>query len=179
VGIAAPSSRVRSDLLWLKDGRLYQGEDPITAKPFQEADYLVVEVERTETYPDWPSIPGMTAAQQKLLSILGGDGSMDDKRAALRRAWPEFQALLNGCQYLSRPDKERIAGDVVAEVKRLLNKLDPFGNETRGIEATSVPTLDFLEVPGTVDLSDPKSVALARVALTGQPFDTSPGPASD
>ena len=72
IGIGAPPGSVDMEKLWLSKGRLVKGADPIAAarQPYQDHDYLVLEVERLETRDDWPSLPGITEFQEKIAAIL-------------------------------------------------------------------------------------------------------------
>jgi len=54
VGIAADENAIDGDRLWVQDGRLRHGEDPVTARAYGAHDYMVVQVEASEHRTGWP-----------------------------------------------------------------------------------------------------------------------------
>jgi hypothetical protein len=80
VGIGAPVTDIDFSQLWLVDGHLVQGRDPIAGRPFTGSDYMVIQLERTERLPNWPALPGMSEQQQRFNTVLGDDlSSASDK----------------------------------------------------------------------------------------------------
>jgi hypothetical protein len=174
VGVAAPAAEVAFDQLWLRDGRLLTGDDPVSASPFEAADYLVIAVEHVEAYTDWPALPGMADAQRRISTAMS-QGTADEKRARVREVWPEFQQLVDESPYLTKPDRLRIAGNVLADLRARIDRADPFAPriEHRGAgEPTAAAEFDLAGVEEHVDLADAKSRAFAEQALTraGDPF---------
>lgn len=178
VGISAPAGDVDMNQLWLREGRLVKGSDPITAKPYQDHDYMVLEIERRDTRDDWPSLPGISEFQDKFALVMSeGALPVNDRRKKLAELWPSFQQALASSKYLTRPDRENIAHSVSEDLKKRLIALEssnPF-IETRGWRDTkghsiSVTEFDFLEIPHYTDRSNTESVSRAHVALTKNPF---------
>lgn len=133
VGIAAPVGDVPFDRLWLKEGRLMVGADPVQARtPYQDHDYMVIEIERVDTYDAWPGLPGMAAMQEKFSAIMADGGvSAEDKRKRLGTAWPEFTTLLQKTPQLIPADRKRIEQAVLTQLQSQLSSQNPF--ETRSV----------------------------------------------
>jgi hypothetical protein len=174
VGIGAPAADVRFDRLWLRDGRLLEGDDPVSGRPFEAADYLVLAIERVDALTDWPALPGM-ADMQRRISLAMSARSVEEKRARLREIWPEFRQLLDESPSLTRPDRLRIAGNVLADLEARLARDDPFAPrvEHRGLAGDAADAgFDLAGVEEHVDLADAGGRALAERALggAGDPF---------
>lgn len=174
VGIAAPSDDIDVSKLWLKEGHLVQGIDPMASHPYQDHDYMVIAVERLEKRDDWPRLPGISELNEEFAKIMA-DGSTDnpEKGKRLNALWPEFQqALVNSKRYLTRPDRERIAGNVETQLKEQLKALaGPFPTfETRSwgesTTRTRKPTeFDLADVPDYIDPTDQQSAKTGKRAL--------------
>jgi hypothetical protein len=113
VGISAPTETVDMSQLWLKNGHLVKGRDPIDAKPYGDHDYMVLEIERRGTRDDWPSLPETVEYQDKFAVVMR-DGTLpvSNKRLKLAELWPGFQQVLGSSKYLTRSDRENIAHSV-------------------------------------------------------------------
>jgi hypothetical protein len=168
VGIGAPAAEVPLERLWLRDGRLLAGDDPVSGLPFDADDYLVISIERVDALTDWPALPGM-ADMTRRISLAMSVRAMDEKRARLREVWPEFQQLLDESPYLTRPDRLRIAGNVLADLQARLARDDPFAPrvEHRGLVTSSETSFDLAGVEEGIDLADAAGLALAERALAG------------
>jgi hypothetical protein len=162
VGIGASTSEIDLGRLWLRDGHLIMGRDPIAGSSFNSYDYMVIQVERRERLPNWPALPGMSEQQQSFNSVLA-DGLLtaDDKRDRLRRLWPGFREALQTSPHLTRNDAIRIENDVAHDLQARLDaqqKGNPFEAKAWGSESVvrqSPAAIDFAEVAeydGPVDL---------------------------
>src|SRR5262245_3561579 len=160
------AASVNMKQLWLKDGRLFTGEDPVSAAPFEQADYFVLALERVDTYADWPALPGMADVQRRIAGAMSCR-SVDEQRARVREVWPDFQQLIDESPYLVRPDRLRIAGNVLADLKARLARNDPFapGTEVRSFGDEADAAFDLAEIPEEIALEDAGSRALAERAL--------------
>src|SRR5262249_13082777 len=149
----APAAEVNLKQLWLKDGRLAKGDKPTSATPFEDADYFVLALERVDTYADWPALPGMADVQRRLTAAMSARG-VEEQRIRLREVWPDFQQLIDESPYLVRPDRLRIAGSVLADLKARLARNDPFapGLEARSFAAEEDEEFDLASVPEEIDL---------------------------
>jgi hypothetical protein len=176
VGINAPEAEIPFGLLWLRDGRLVKGADPIAGRPYEDYDYFVLEIERRDRRVDWPGLPGMAAMQEKFAAVMRDTLAVPEKRQRLAALWPEFQQLLADSAFLVGPDREQIANDVSLELKKRLEALEtgnPFETRAWG---DSHPVrrepgiFDFLDVPEYLNRANPKEVGAALLALAGNPF---------
>ncbi|MBU8900985.1 hypothetical protein KRR26_35860 [Corallococcus sp. M34] len=151
VGIAAPRDRFRDFELWLNQGRLVKGQDPISGLPYTDHDYMVIEVERRTTREDWATLPGIASFDNKFGDVMRSSASPQAKRAQLRTLWPEFEQALANSRDLTSPDRRRIqsavANDLLGRL-RLIETGNPFetrsiAHEPRRIVAND---FDFLDV---------------------------------
>ncbi len=154
VGIGTPEENVDVDRLWLRDGRLMMGVDPVVARPYTDHDYMVVQIERREARPDWPGLPGIADFEQRFRAVMG-DGALlpADRRNRLAAVWPAFCRTLADSPHLTRLDAGRIAGQVSDDLKarlRAMESASPF--ETRSWAEATVATrkpadVDFADLP--------------------------------
>jgi len=171
VGVAAPAEEVPFQGLWLREGRLVQGSDPVAAAPYRDHDYMVVEIQRKETYDNWAALPGVEEIQEKFSAILGDGGlSVDDRKERLDQMWPEFMTLLRNTRELTPSDRKRIAHIVLQDLKNQLSAESPF--ETRSL--ADAPSdyegrrgFDLLALP---EISEYVGATLDPRALEGHPF---------
>ncbi len=162
VAIAASATDVDFGRLWLVDGHLLEGRDPIAGRPFVGHDYLVIQLERSDRLPNWPALPGMTEQQQRFNTVLGDDlNSAAEKSERLNKLWPGFNEALQTSPYLTKADATAIANDVLADLTGRLNAQrsgNPFESKSWGsddLEATSATEIDFAEVPESGRTSAP------------------------
>jgi hypothetical protein len=177
VGINAAETAVAFDRLWLREGRLVQGLDPIVGLPYEDHDYMVLEIERRTSRDDWPSLPGIAEYEEKFAAVMRDTGlSVPEKRQRLGTLWPQFTEALNTSPFLIRSDREQIAASVAGDLKARLDAMEsnnPFETRSWGDDAivTRTPdTFDYLDVPTYVDHTNAASVQSARTTLEGNPF---------
>lgn len=177
VGMSAAIGTVDFSKLQLRGGRLHIGDDPISAKPYQAHDYMVIEVERWDTRDDWPGLPGISEFEERFGAIMADMGlAVSDKRKRLEELWPAFQQALASSKLLTTPDRENIADSVSQDLNTRLDKIGGeklFETKNWGGEVTgSAPPeqFDFLDIPQYTNRKDPESLRRAAHALTGQPF---------
>lgn len=173
VGINKPDGSVDLSRLWLKEGRLLEGSDPFVARPYDGADYMVLEIERRDSLDAWPSLPGMAEYQQQFGGIMADANlTVAQKRERLAAVWPQFTEFLASTVYLTRPDRERIATNVAADLNNRLAAMqsgNPFV-ETRSVDeaqarAKRAEEFDFVDVG---EYEEP--LVPAGGALGGNPF---------
>jgi hypothetical protein len=162
VGIGATAADVDFSRLWLVDGHLVEGRDPVAGRPFVGYDYMVIQLERTERLANWPALPGMTDQQQRFNAVLGDDlASPHEKSERLNRLWPGFKEALRVSPYLTKADARAIANDVQADLQGRLTAQrsgNPFESKSWGseaIEATSAAEMDFAEIPESGRTDEP------------------------
>jgi hypothetical protein len=176
LGVSAESDKVDPKKLWLKNGRLVTGIDPVAAAPYQDHDYMVLAVERRERREDWPGLPGLSEFQQEFAAILASAAPVAEKRKQLGEPWVRFTQALETSAHLTVPDREAIAGDVQQDLKKRLQAIEggnPFESKSWGetkSRAISPTAYDFLDVERSVDVSDARSRRLGQEALTSQAF---------
>jgi hypothetical protein len=177
LGISAPAGEVDIRTLWLKDGRLVQGEDPMVSGAYQDHDYMVLEIERRDTRDDWPSLPGIAEYQNQFGAIMAdGKLAVADKKGRLKDLWPSFQQSLAASLLLTAPDRENIAHSVSKDLNARLDAMEhgnPFETRSWGdakTRAIAPGDFDFVDVGVYTDRGDAASVRQAREALTRNPF---------
>jgi hypothetical protein len=174
LGIAAPTAQIDTSALWLKDGRLVKGIDPIASRPYEEHDYMVLSIERSDRRDDWPRLPGLMEFNAQFGGIMADSGlDADSKAEQLNHLWPAFIQALKDSKFLIRPDQERIAGDVQLDLGRRLKAIKaggPFETRSWGepAERLQQPTeFDLADVPNYIDPADSESARVGKAALEG------------
>jgi hypothetical protein len=160
VGLGADLAQVDFSRLWLRDGHLVKGPDPLAAKPYQDHDYVVVELEKREVRDDWPGLPGMTELQEQLEGIMKlPKATVAHKREKLAAVWPEVVQTLTGSPYLTTANAYFIAANIAANLKERLEAIEshnPF--ETRswsGDAQDPDPTnIDLAAIPDYCEFSN-------------------------
>lgn len=177
LGVGAAAEEVDTNTLWLRDGRLVQGADPMAAQPYQNHDYMVLEIERRDTRDDWPSLPGISDYQDQFAAIMADSQiAVPGKRKRFKDLWPGFQQVLASSRFLTVPDRENIAHSVSQDLKKRLDAMEnanPFETRSWGeARARTIPPtqFDFIDVADYTDRSNPASVRQAKEALTLNPF---------
>jgi len=162
VGIGAPATQIDLGRLWLREGRLVTGTDPIASRAFIDHDYMVIQLERCERIPNWPSLPGMSDLQQRFNNVLADDLlTPQEKRDRLGRLWPGFREALQQSPYLTRHDAGSIENDVAHDLAARLAALEtgsPFETKAWGSDSSferSPAVMDFAEVPQYEGPADP------------------------
>lgn len=157
VGIGAVAGSVDLSRLWLRDGKLVQGNDPLVARPYEENDYFVVQVERRDVRDDWPALPVIADLNAKFAAVMADASTKAaDKRATLGEMWPEFSEVLVSSPYLTAAHACKIRADVQADLKGRLDALEygnPFETKAWGTDTTTTKApeaFDFADVPDYV-----------------------------
>jgi hypothetical protein len=177
LSVSAPAEQIDVSRLWLRNGRLVKGDDPIAAQPYHDYDYMVLELERRDTRDDWPGLPGIAEFQDKFAVVMADAQTKPaDKRQRLRDLWPSFQQTLAASALLTDPDRESIAHSVSKDLNQRLEAMEhgnPFETRSWGdakTRAVSPAKFDFLDVAEYTDRANPASVREARAALSAVPF---------
>lgn len=177
VGINVPSTDVAFNELWVRDGRLIKGPDPIVGVNYEDHDYMIIEIERRDSRDDWPSLPGISQYQERFADVMRDETlNIQQKRQKLFTVWPAFKQSLDESPYLTQPDREQIAGSVGSDLKKRLEAMEkgnPF--ESRGwrdehVVLKSPAQFDFLDVPNYIDRNDAASARMAKLFLEVNPF---------
>ncbi len=178
LGVSARSSEVKLSELWLKDGRLVQGRDPIVGKPYTDYDYMILEVERRPNREDWPGLPKIAEFNEQFAAVMR-DSAVDvkGKKARLGKIWPQFQQALNESPYLITADREQIEVSLSKDLNKRLDameKKNPF-YETRAwgeplVRSKSPEEFDFLDVPDYLDARDTSDARRTIISMGENPF---------
>jgi hypothetical protein len=173
VGIGAPEKEVDLNQLWLRDGRLVIGADPIVARPYEDHDYMVLQVEHRDHRKDWTRLPGMVEFDKQFADVVAdGKAAHAEKLSRLAALWPTFTEALRGSSSLTARDASRIADNVSKDLRARVDAIaygNPFETKspTTGAAEARDPTLfDLAEIP---DYRDP-NLAPDQAALQGNPF---------
>lgn len=160
VGLGADLAQIDFSRLWLRDGHLMKGPDPFAAQPFEDHNYVMVEVERREVREDWPGLPGMTKLQEQLEGIMKlHKTTVATKRTKLAAAWPEVMQTLTSSPHLTTANARFIAANIAANLEERLQAIEshnPF--ETRswsGDAPDPDPTnIDLAVIPDYYEFND-------------------------
>jgi hypothetical protein len=155
-GIAAPAAEVDFERLWVREGRLWEGRAADALTPYERSDHLLVIVERGPARQDWRGLPALTPHEAAFDTVLRLTGITKEAAAErLNETFAQFDADLAAEADLSDPDKDRIRGEVIAELQRRVDRkyAGPFVArpiETRSIGGIARPVspegFDFLDV---------------------------------
>ena len=120
---------------------------------YEEHDHLLVAVERGGRREDWRGLPTLTPHETAFDSVLR-DTSLPEgpAKTKINELFVKFDSDLDGEPDLTQPDKERIRGEVIAElesrVKRKFGAI--FQSETRSVagiqRSINSEGFDFLDV---------------------------------
>jgi hypothetical protein len=156
VGVAAPASEIDFDRFWVREGRLWEGHTADALTPYEQHDHLLLAIEKGAPRQDWRGLPSLTPHEAAFDAVLRKAGIAKDAAATrLNEVFAEFDADLTGEEELSDPDKDRIRGEVIAELQNRLGRLGagPFAagaRETRSVggirRMVSPEGFDFLDV---------------------------------
>lgn len=155
-GIAAPANEVDFKQLWVKDGRLHIGPSADQLRVYEARDHLLIAVERGAPREDWRGLPSLLPHEDAFKAALsdspGASGTVQERANAAFRA---FDADLIAEEELTEPDKDRIRGQVIADLQARIRRLvDPLGlgqPETRSVggidrEMGEPRDFDFLKI---------------------------------
>jgi hypothetical protein len=157
VGIAAPAAEVDFSELWVREGRLLKGNAADALQPYEAKDHLLVSVERGPPREDWRGMPSLALHEAAFDGALRKPGvGKEAIETELNDIFAAFDTDLTREEDLTNPDKDRIRGEVIAELHtRIARKFaGPFGgppkDERRSIGGISVNVdpdgFDFLAV---------------------------------
>ena len=143
--IAAPASDIDFDSLWVKDGRLLQGKSADALQFYERADHLLVTVEPGAPRQDWRGLPNLTPHEAEFDAVLRSDATRAIAEQQLNEKFAAFDADLSAEEDLVDPDKDRIRGEVVAELKTRINRkyAGIFGSETRSVGGVTRAAVDL------------------------------------
>jgi hypothetical protein len=153
--INAPSASIDPKRLWIKAGRLYEGENPVAARPFDSHDMMLFELHRGPSRtPSWATLPKLALHSAVFDGLLKGETVVADLKTKLNRAYVTFETDVNGLDDLTKPDKAAIRAMVAKDLQERVAKIDGGGLfenrsvsgldqriELRGFSARMIPDL--------------------------------------
>ena len=177
VGINVPETEIQFERVFMREGRLIYGRDPLSARPFEEHDYMLLEVEALNERADWPGLPVIADFKKQFSDILGdGKASLDDKKAQLNAIWPGFAQALLDSPFLTKLHAEKIRVDTSADIQKRLTAMQTGGQfEFRSVltgetETKAPEDFSFIDVESYVNLDLPAEVTLRAAQVGAAPF---------
>lgn len=121
--INAPQSELGAAELWIRDGRLYQGPNPPSARPFESHDMMLFELHRGPSRAAvWATLPGL-AARAKAFDTILRDASEADLPKKVNDEFRAFEADLRTIDDLTQPDKAAIRAMVATDLKKRVEQI--------------------------------------------------------
>lgn len=118
VAINAPANSIKASNLWIKDGRLLYGENPLVADFFSVKDMMLFELHRGPSRAQvWATLPALAPHAEEFDRALR-DYPADQLRAKLNDLYREFEADLGKSAELTRPDKAAVRALIAEDLKR-------------------------------------------------------------
>lgn len=169
VAVNTPQAAINPAYLWVKEGRLHEGPNPVAARPFDSHDMMLFELHRGPSRAaSWATLPALSAHAKAFDSALR-DTPADQLAATINAAFRKFEADLRAIDDLTRPDKAAIRAlvgdDLKTRVKAiqggdLIETRSLAGAPTR-VEMRSFRPRDLAEPPlGAALPSRPEGVPL-------------------
>ncbi|HVT29835.1 MAG TPA: hypothetical protein VHE81_17585 [Lacipirellulaceae bacterium] len=134
VAINAPQTEVPANTLWVKEGRLYEGPNPVASKPFDSTDMMLFELHRGPSRAaSWATLPAL-AARAKAFDTALRDTPAEQLPVTINNLFRQFEADLRGIDDLSNPDKSAIRAMVANDLKGRVSAIQGGGLiETRSV----------------------------------------------
>lgn len=121
--IAAPAAEVNFDRLWVREGRLWEGASVDALRIYERYDHLLVTIERGPARQDWRGLPQLVSHEAALDSVLrAANFTKDAAEARLNDLFAAFDSDLTNESELTESDKDRIRGEVIAEMQRRIER---------------------------------------------------------
>jgi hypothetical protein len=177
VGINVPEAQIQFERVFMREGRLVYGRDPVSAKPFEEYDYMLLEVEQLKERADWPGLPVIADYKKQFSDILGDAKlKLEDKKTQLNAAWPGFAQALLDSPYLTRLHADKIQVDTKADLQGRLDAMQTGGQfEFRSVltgkmETKAPEDFDFVDVGSYISMEQPAEVTQRAGQIGAAPF---------
>lgn len=136
VGVAAPAAEVDFGRLWMREGRLWGGTSAKALSPYEDNDHILVSIERGPPRQDWRGLPALQPHEAAFDGVLRtADIDRASAETQLNGVFAHFDSDLGAEDQLTDPDKDRIRGEVIAELRSRLDRkyAGPFGPERRSV----------------------------------------------
>jgi hypothetical protein len=137
VAINAPMNSVGPDELWIKDGRLFEGKDPVVAELFSSHDMMLFELHRGPSRAStWATLPILVPHAQGF-NVALRDTPVPELAPKVNDLFRRFEVDLRAIDDLTEPDKAAIRALVADDLKqRVFSIRDGQLIETRSVGGT-------------------------------------------
>jgi hypothetical protein len=154
-GMAAPAAEVDFARLWIREGRLWSGGSADALTPYERHDHLLVVIERGPPRQDWRGLPTLTPHEAAFDAVLRATGlTKEAAEAQLNEAFAPFDADLSAEPELTDSDKDRVRGEVIAELKKRVARKYSGLFGTPEVETRSVGGIPRMVTPEGFDFLD-------------------------
>jgi hypothetical protein len=154
-----PAQQVDPAKMWVIGGRLYYGDDPVSAEPAGKYDYILFQLSKGPSrVPTWATIPalaGHSAKFDEILKTTPPEKVTDELHAEYRR----FDSSLRASPDLTKPDQNAIRALVKLDLKERSDAIisgDEFLSRSAGEAPVSTTPKEFrpslLEIPDDLSL---------------------------
>jgi hypothetical protein len=159
VGFNAPAGSIDASQLWIKDGRLFIGANPIAARAFDVTDAMVFELHRGQTRtPGWATLPKLAEHAVQFEAALKNTGA-GDLAKRINELYQAFEFDVDASIELTDPDKAAIRSIAADELRRRVGKIRGGGiietkgfGELRPVDPRTFRPSDFAELPAGLPL---------------------------
>lgn len=134
LAVNAPAASVDYRKIWVQRGRVLKGNDPISAAPFDDSDYMLIEIERRDTRHDWRALPEVQRHEQAFDDVLSSGTAVQEIKARITKLWATFSLDVKRSDNLTDPDKDRVMASVAEGLRAYVISLEGKGPfEARGL----------------------------------------------
>lgn len=139
LAVNTPAKTVTYKDLWVKEGRLLQGSNPLTGRPYDEHDYMLIEVERRDTREDWRTLPLVQKHEEGFDAAIKSGASVADVKSRIGALWGPLVADVKGSAELTELDMDRVLKSIAQAIREKVAALEGGGPfETRSAAAEKV-----------------------------------------
>lgn len=139
VAINAAADSVKPEQLWIRDGRLYEGDTPFAAEPFASHDMMLFELHRGPSRAaTWATLPILTPHVTVFSTTLKNYATVPELKTALDKEFRAFEIDLRFADDLTNPDKAAIRALVSNDLQQRVIAIENGGLfETRSVAGQS------------------------------------------
>lgn len=128
VAINAPSGTVLRDRLWVRGGRLYEGNNPVMARPFDSHDMMMFQLERGPSRATgWATQPRLAPHVAAFDALFKNELDAAQLKSRLDKQFRAFEGDLRAIDDLSRPDKAAVRALVADDLRQRVAAIDSGG----------------------------------------------------
>jgi hypothetical protein len=169
VAVNAPQASLDAAQLWIKEGRLYAGANPIAARPFDAHDMMLFELHRGPSRAQVFATLPVLAERVKEFDAILRDAPAEELPKKINPAYRVFESDLRGIQDLTDPDKAAIRAMVANDLKQRVKEIQSGGLlEVRDVAGKQIETT--LRSFSARELSEPPAGVPLPVRAEGEPL---------